>query len=55
MTKKIIIALTSAILLTACVATPRIDIPNTLSFNYQPPSQAPMSYNDILCCYDCQV
>jgi len=39
--------------LSACIATPRIEIPHTMSFNYQLPSQAPMSYNDLLCCYDC--
>lgn len=52
---RMIIALIAALALTGCVATPRIEIPNTLSFNYQIPSQAPVSYNDMLCCYDCQV
>lgn len=52
---KINILLIASACLCACVATPRIEIPNKLSFNYQVPNQAPMSYNDILCCYDCQV
>jgi hypothetical protein len=41
--------------LSACVATPRIEIPDTLSFNYQIPNVQPMSYNDVLCCVDCHV
>jgi len=39
--------------LTSCIATPRIDIPDTLTFDYELPNQTPMSYNDLLCCYEC--
>ena len=40
--------------LSACVATPRIEIPDTISFNYVIPDQSPLSYSDILCCTDCR-
>ena len=49
------ILLTALLVLTACVATPRVEIPPTLSFNYVIPDQSPMSYADIMCCYDCRV
>jgi hypothetical protein len=39
--------------LTACVATPRIQLAERISFNSPMPNQSPMSYNDLLCCYDC--
>jgi hypothetical protein len=40
--------------LSGCVLTPRIEIPQRLSFDQPLPDQAPMSYNDLLCCYECQ-
>ena len=55
MIAKAIFPAIAAIILGACVATPRIEIPNKMSFNHYIPSQAPMSYADILCCYDCHV
>ncbi len=45
----------SLLLLSACIATPRIEIPDQLSFNYVVPNQQPMSYSEIMCCVDCQV
>jgi hypothetical protein len=41
--------------LSACIATPRIEIPNQMSFNHVIQNQQPMSYNDIMCCVDCHV
>lgn len=55
MIARVNILLIASVYLCACVATPRVELPNQFSFNYQIPNQAPMSYNDILCCYDCQV
>lgn len=46
----VIVALLS---LTGCIATPRIELAETLNFDYELPNQQPMSYNDLLCCYDC--
>jgi hypothetical protein len=39
--------------LSGCIATPRIEIVEKIDFNYVAPDQKPMSYNDLLCCYDC--
>lgn len=39
--------------LSACIATPRIEIAQKFDFNYQMPDHRPMSYDDLLCCYDC--
>ena len=49
------IALILALLLplSGCIITPRIDISEQLDFDYVP-QQPPMSYSDLLCCYDCQ-
>lgn len=41
--------------LTACMATPRINIRETLKFDQPAPSQEPVSYADLMCCYDCTV
>lgn len=41
------------LIVSGCIATPRIDIPEKLTFDYELPSQTPMSYDDLLCCYDC--
>lgn len=41
-------------LVTACVPRmPKINMPEHYSFDQPMPSQAPMSYNDLLCCYEC--
>lgn len=45
-----IIALTT---LTGCYAVPRIEIAETLEFDYQIQNVRPMSYSDLLCCQDC--
>jgi hypothetical protein len=39
--------------LSGCVATPRVEISQQLDFDYVP-NMSPMSYSDMLCCYDCQ-
>ncbi len=48
-----ILALVAIISLSGCVAIPRIEIPDALTFDYEMPSQQPMSYSDLLCCYEC--
>lgn len=53
MFKKASILLAALFSLSACVVTPRIEIPDNISFNYYVPNQQPMSYSDVLCCYDC--
>lgn len=47
--------LTLAILLlslSGCIVVPEIKLVERFEFNYQP-DQTPMSYKDLLCCYDC--
>ncbi len=39
--------------LSACIATPRIELVENIEFNFTQPDQTPMSYGDLLCCYDC--
>lgn len=39
--------------LSACVASPRIEIPERFTFDYVPASVQPMSYADMLCCEQC--
>ena len=41
--------------LTACMVTPDIKISETLHFDSPAPSQEPVSYADLMCCYDCTV
>ena len=41
--------------LSACVAVPQDVFTETMDFSYAAPSQAPMSYDDLLCCYQCTV
>jgi hypothetical protein len=48
------LAVLALISLSGCIAIPRIDIPETLTFDYELPSQQPMNYSDLLCCYECQ-
>lgn len=55
MNSKIIIITSCMLMLSGCIATPRIEIPDQLSFNYSIPNQQPMSFRDIMCCVDCQV
>ncbi len=52
---KLNILLITAYCLSACVAIPEVEIPHKMTFDYVIPNQAPMSYADILCCYDCRV
>lgn len=54
MTQKILSIATAAIILSGCIATPRIDIPDHLTFDYQQVEYKTMSYNDVLCCYECE-
>lgn len=37
----------------ACVATPRIELSESLYFDYVAPNQSPMNYGDLLCCEQC--
>lgn len=39
--------------LSACVAVPRLEFTDKLDFKEIAPEQHAMSYNDLLCCYDC--
>lgn len=48
-----ILALVAVVCLTGCIATPRIEFAETLHFDYVQQDVSPMSYNDLLCCYDC--
>ncbi len=48
-----VFALFAVISLTGCIATPRIEIAERIDFNYASPDMTPMSYADLLCCYDC--
>ena len=48
-----IFAIVALVSLTGCIATPRIELAETLSFDNEMPDQRPMSYNDLLCCYEC--
>ncbi len=48
-----IFALTALLSLTGCMITPRIEMAETLHFDYVTPNMTPMSYSDLLCCYDC--
>lgn len=41
--------------LTACVRVYDFSSVETLEFNYAAPSQAPVGYADLLCCFDCTV
>lgn len=50
---KTLIALLASLAISGCVAVPRVEIQETLSFDYEMPDQTPMSYNDLLCCYQC--
>jgi hypothetical protein len=50
---KKIFALAAILSLTGCIAVPRIDIPETLTFDYQIENVQPLSYTDLLCCYEC--
>lgn len=40
-----------------CIVTPRFEMTQRIDFSYTPQASLqvqPMSYNDVLCCYDCQ-
>jgi hypothetical protein len=50
---KKILALISIISLTGCIAVPRIEMAETLDFDYQIQNVQPLSYTDLLCCYEC--
>ncbi len=46
---RIITLAVALIQLQGCTMSPRIDIPERLTFDQPPPSQAPLSYGDMLC------
>jgi hypothetical protein len=52
---KYLVLLLTLTQLTACVAVPEINITETLHFDSPAPSQEPVSYADLMCCYDCTV
>lgn len=37
----------------ACVVSPRIELSESLYFDYSIPNQTPMNYGDLLCCEQC--
>lgn len=39
--------------LSGCIVTPRIEVPETISFDAVQPEQKTLSYNDTLCCWRC--
>jgi hypothetical protein len=39
--------------LSGCIVTPRIELPETISFDAVPPEQKALTYNDIMCCWRC--
>ena len=41
--------------LSGCVAVPQDVFTESVDFSYAAPSQTPMSYDDLLCCYECTV
>jgi len=47
------LALIAIISLTGCIAIPRIEMAETIEFDYQIQNVRPVSYTDLLCCYDC--
>jgi hypothetical protein len=55
MLTRAIALLAATALLSGCVLTPRIEIPEHFSFDYVPPTPQPMSYADMLCCESCTV
>ena len=55
MLSRLIIATVTALSLSACIATPRLELAEHYTFDHVYIVQEPMSYNDILCCYDCTV
>lgn len=41
--------------LSACVVIPKIKMAESYNFDFEAPSQAPVGYADLLCCFDCTV
>lgn len=41
--------------LSGCIAVPRLEVAETLTFDHIHVVQQPMSFSDIHCCYDCTV
>jgi len=50
-----IIAISIILTQTACVPVFDFSTNEKLTFNFAPPSQQPMGYADLMCCYDCVV
>lgn len=55
MPAKILSLVFLAISLSGCIATPRLEMAEHYTFDQIHVVQQPMSYNDIMCCYDCTV
>ncbi len=55
MNTRFVITLLASLSLTGCIATPRLELAEVYNFDNVHVVQEPMSYNDILCCYDCTV
>ncbi|MFO0388830.1 MAG: hypothetical protein ACK502_03820 [Alphaproteobacteria bacterium] len=55
MISRLIIVAIATISLSGCIATPRLELAETYTFDHVHVVQEPMSYNDIMCCYDCTV
>ncbi len=55
MLHKTLILIAALTQLSGCIAVPEITISETLHFDSPMPSQEPVSYADLMCCYDCTV
>lgn len=55
MLTRIAIAAIATLSLSGCIATPRLELAEHYTFDHIHVVQEPMSYKDILCCYDCAV
>lgn len=40
--------------ISACMVVPPIEVAQKWNFDYIPQGHAPMSYDDLLCCYRCE-
>ncbi len=50
-----LLILTALISTSACVPVFDFSTPEKLTFDHMPPSQAPVTYADMMCCFECTV
>lgn len=55
MTLRTLLMIAALTQLTACYPVFDMRTPEKLTFDAVPPSQAPMTYADLMCCFDCTV